>query len=175
MVCAQIYAYSKIGGNRLRKKSKLRKDGKVLQHSRWSGSDERKGAELDASKREKRKERSEMDQENMRGSAESERIGGLDGAHDSDALPYTPKPRTRRQVRLLRSSQSTNENGTVDPDHDRSNKQSLPAFAGDLKKAIHGEGLRDEEQEDAVRIGDTDEAEDSDSDKTSTSEELMIL
>jgi len=36
MVIAQIFAYFRVGDNRIAKKAKLRRDGKKVKHSRWS-------------------------------------------------------------------------------------------------------------------------------------------
>jgi len=98
MVFAQLFAYTNISSRRLRKKSKLRRDGKDIKHSRWSEAEESPKMHLDASRAQKRKERAEMDEEERRRGSSAD-----EGTVDEG-------PPTGRQVRLIRSQ---NRNGAV--------------------------------------------------------------
>lgn len=154
MVCAQVLAFSKIGGNRIRKKSKLRRDGKDIKHSRWSEPEESPMIQMEISRSEKMRERFEMEKRKS--------VNGMDGTNDHGARPVT-RSQSRKQVRSIR-----NRNGHVDV-------ADPPEDCGGVADFLDDEKDGEEDIEAANVDGDEDEEDESDENTSETSEEVMII
>lgn len=177
MVFAQVLAYSKIAGNRIKRKTKLRKEGKSIKHSRWSEPEESKVAEVEVIRREKRKELGEMDNETRRRNSEktgTDTVGGVLEIDSTNAMPYNLRSKNRLQGQNGKKEKAiTNGHG----------KHGSLELTDELNGSIHhsnggikgGNDALELEDDEDMEEDDDDEDEDEGSVETETSEEVMIV